>query len=131
MLLILDIFFSALHLGIIGFNLFGWIFRRTRAAHRWLVAATAACWLVVGPLMGTLGYCPITDWHWRIKEARGEKNLPDSYIDYLLRLAGIHAEPQTIDMVVGATFAAVVAVTVFMWWRDRKINARPEGLPDA
>ena len=119
MLFLLDIFFDALHIGIIGFNLFGWIFKASRRAHRWLVAATAFCWLVVGPAMGSLGYCPLTDWHWRVKEARGATDLPNSYIDYLLRMAGFHADPQRIDICVGATFAAIVLVTGWLWWREK------------
>ena len=120
MLFLFDLSFDALHLAVIGFNLTGWIFRATRQAHRWLVGATAFCWLVVGPLMGGIGYCPLTDWHWRIKEARGVKNLPDSYIDYLLQLAGVHADPRFIDNCVGTTFAAVVLATGWVWWNERR-----------
>jgi hypothetical protein len=120
MLLFADIFFDFLHVFVILFNLAGWMFAKTRKAHRWLVGATGLCWLVVGPvMMGTLGYCPLTDWHWRIKEARGAKNLPGSYIDYLLQLANIHADPNLIDTCVGAAFAAVVIATLWMWRRER------------
>ena len=120
MLFLLDIFFDALHVSVIALNLTGWIFARTRRAHRWLVGATAFCWLVVGPLMGGIGYCPLTDWHWRIREARGVRNLPNSYIDYLLQLGGIHANPGLIDICTGAAFAAVVLATGWMWWRERE-----------
>ena len=91
-----------------------------RRAHRWLVGLTAFCWFAMGPLMGyDVGYCPLTDWHWQVKEARGAKDLPATYIDYLLRKFGVGADPAVIDFVVGAGFAAVVVVAAWMWWREK------------
>ncbi|MFN7112923.1 MAG: DUF2784 family protein [Alphaproteobacteria bacterium] len=116
----LDIFFHALHLFVILFNLLGWAHVRTRRAHRWLVAGTAFFWLVIGPLYGALGYCPLTGWHWDVKTARGEGPLPASYIDYLLQMAGIHAPPQSIDIAVGTVFFAVCVVTLYLWRRDKR-----------
>lgn len=120
MLLFLDILFDALHIVVILFNLTGWIFKVTRRVHRWLVGMTAFCWLVIGPFVGAVGYCPLTEWHWRIKEARGEKHLPGSYIDYLLQGAGFHAAPERIDFATGATFIAVVLATAWAWRKDRQ-----------
>lgn len=120
MLIAADIFFDLLHIALILFNLFGWIPRRTRLVHRCLVTLTSFFWLVIGPFIGSLGFCPITEWHWQVKAARGVKDLPNSYIDYLLQLVNIHADPKMIDIAVGITFVAVVAVTIFMWWKDRK-----------
>jgi len=133
MLFLLDIFFDALHIGVILFNLTGWMFKTTRKAHRWLVGATAFCWLVVGPFAGGIGYCPLTEWHWNIKQARGIRNLPDSYIDYPLRGMNIHADPARIDFWVGATFAAVVIATGFAWRKERKnlSGARVPVSPDS
>ncbi|MDI1226315.1 MAG: DUF2784 domain-containing protein [bacterium] len=124
MLWFADILFDVLHIGVILFNLFGWIPRRMRFAHRILLAATAFFWLVVGPAIGALGYCPLTDWHWRIKEMRGARNLPGSYIDYLLDLAGITADPQMVQIGTGVVFALTVIATLWMWRRDRMAAAR-------
>jgi hypothetical protein len=119
-LLAADIFFDVFHVCVIFFNLFGWIWPATRLAHRWLLGATAVCWLGVGAWYGTIGYCPLTDWHWDIKEARGQDRLTISYIDYLLQKAGIHASPEYIDVGVAAAFVTVLAVTLAIWRRESR-----------
>ncbi len=81
MLALLDVLFTLLHLLIIGFNLFGWIWPATRKLHLWCAGATAFSWLILGIWFG-LGYCPITDYQWQIKEKLGEQNLPNSFIKY-------------------------------------------------
>lgn len=121
MLAALDIVCHIVHLFVILFNLLGWVHPRTRVAHRVLAAGTAFFWLVIGPIYGGLGYCPLTGWHWDVKTARGEGPLPASYIDYLLQMAGIHASPFHIDVVVGVVFFAVCCATVYIWWRDRRV----------
>ncbi|MEZ0262468.1 MAG: DUF2784 family protein [Alphaproteobacteria bacterium] len=122
-LLLADIAFDIVHLGVIFFNLFGWIWPATRLAHRWLVAATVVCWLGIGAWYGTIGYCPLTDWHWQVKNARGTGTPAYSYIDYLLQMAGIHADPVYIDAGVAVVFISVVAVTVYLWWRDSGLTS--------
>lgn len=119
-LLLADIAFDVVHICVIFFNLFGWILPATRLAHRWLVGTTAACWLGVGAWYGTIGYCPLTDWHWKVKEARGQGTAAYSYIDYLLQMAGIYGNPAYIDSAVAVVFAAVVTVTVRLWWQERR-----------
>lgn len=118
-LILADGFLHLAHLGVIGFNLFGWIHPATRFWHRLLLGATAAMWLILGPLIGTLGYCPLTDWHWQVKRARGATDLPYSYIDYMLQAVGVHASPAAVDAGVAATFAVLVVLAAGMWWRDR------------
>ena len=83
MLVLLDVLLTIVHLVIIVFNLFGWIFRGTRTLHLYSIALTALSWFLLGIWFG-IGYCPITDWQWRVKEKLGESNLPDSFITYFL-----------------------------------------------
>lgn len=123
MLLAADLFFDFLHIFVVLFNLFGWAHARTRLAHRWLVGLTAFFWLAIGPFVGAVGYCPLTDGHWRVKEARGVTDLPHSYIDYLLRLFDIETNPQTVDVCVGATFLVVVSLTLWAWRKERRARA--------
>ncbi len=124
MLWLADILFDALHIAVIVFNLSGWIPRRTRFAHRILLGITAFFWLVIGPMLGALGYCPLTDWHWRIKEMRGATNLPGSYIDYLLNIAGLDVNPQAVQTGTGIVFALTVVATLRVWLRDRMAAVR-------
>ncbi len=123
MLAALDVLCHIIHLFVILFNLLGWVHPRTRGAHRVLVAATAFFWLVIGPVYGGLGYCPLTGWHWDVKISRGEGPLPASYIDYLLQMAGVQAAPAMIDMAVGGVFFVVCCVTLYMWRRDRRVKS--------
>ena len=83
MLQFLDAFFTLLHVIIIAINLFGWIPPATRKFHFIFIVVTAFCWFILGIWFG-MGYCPITDWQWRIKERLGERNLPASFITYYI-----------------------------------------------
>ena len=83
MLQFLDAFFTLLHVIIIAINLFGWIPPATRRFHFIFIVVTAFCWFILGIWFG-MGYCPITDWQWRIKEQLGERNLPASFITYYI-----------------------------------------------
>jgi hypothetical protein len=83
MLQFLDAFFTLLHVIIIAINLFGWIPPATRRFHFIFIIVTAFCWFILGIWFG-MGYCPITDWQWRVKEQLGERNLPASFITYYI-----------------------------------------------
>ncbi len=97
-LALLDVLLSILHLLIIGFNLFGWIFKATRRIHFWFTMLTPSSWTLLGIWFG-LGYCPITDWQWQVKEKLGEKNLPDSFIKYFVdKVKGANSNAELIDI---------------------------------
>jgi hypothetical protein len=123
-LLAADIAFHGLHLTVMGFNLFGWCWRRLRVLHRWCVGLTAFMWLVVGFLVGVPGYCPLTDWHWQVKRRLGEAELPASYVTYLLQKFGFSPAPVMVDVAVGMAFAVVLFITVRLWWRERRQPSR-------
>ena len=96
------------------------MFKATRRAHRWFIGLTGFLWLVIGPLIGTIGYCPITALQGRVKQARGIQNFPNSYIDYLLQKVGVHIQPAAIDFYTGTAFAITALATICVWWKDRK-----------
>ena len=79
----LDVTFLVLHTILIIFNLFGWIFRKTRRINLLSILLTVSSWLVFAPWYG-LGYCPCTDWHWEVKRRLGETDLPNNYLTYLI-----------------------------------------------
>jgi hypothetical protein len=112
--MILDYLFTLLHLIIIGFNLLGWIWRSTRKLHLIFVLLTAASWLLLGIWYG-IGYCPITDWQWQIKERLGETNLPNSFIKYFVdKLTRSDISSDLIDAVTAIFFAIAAALSVYL-----------------
>lgn len=76
-------FFFVFHSLLILFNLFGWIARATRRWNLALLSLTGVSWFGLGMIYG-IGYCPFTDWHWRIRVALGRPDMPNSYVKFLL-----------------------------------------------
>ena len=123
MLHVLDIFFSILHIAIIGFNLLGWIWRRTRKAHLITIAATGASWFLLGIWFG-IGYCPITDWQWDVKEKLGERNLPNSFVKYMGdKITGGDLDASMIDTLTLGCFIAAIVLSVYFNFFSRKRKA--------
>lgn len=121
MLRFLDILLTIVHLAIVGFNLLGWIWPRTRKAHFVLVVLTAFSWLVLGIWFG-MGYCPFTDWQWQVKQKLGETNLPNSFITYYAdKITGRKIDPSFIDTATAVCFATAAVLSVyFNFFRKRK-----------
>jgi hypothetical protein len=108
-----DFLFTGLHLVIIGFNLLGWIWPATRKLHLLCVLLTAGSWLILGIWFG-IGYCPVTDWQWQVKEKLGEKNLPVSFIKYYAdKISGRSINATFIDLTTGISFAAAALLSVY------------------
>jgi len=86
---ILDIFFVCFHSILIVFNLFGWLWKSVRKLNLITLLLTGGSWFILGIFYG-IGYCPLTDWHWKVLHHLGKANLPDSYVSYLLkRITGL------------------------------------------
>jgi hypothetical protein len=114
MLFLSDVLFTILHLVIIFFNLFGWISVRTRKAHFISIALTAASWFLLGLWFG-IGYCPITEWQWQVKEKLGETNLPDSFVKYYGdKLTGKDLNPSMINTLTAVCFAMAVVMSLYV-----------------
>ena len=118
---ILDIFFLIFHTFLIFFNLFGWIWKRTRKLNLITLSLTGASWLFLGLSVGTLGYCPLTDWHFKILEKLGKTDLPYSYTKYLVdRLIGLDINATQVDNVTLYTFLAALVISIVLNLRDYK-----------
>jgi len=83
MMVFLNYLLDFTHLFLIFFNLFGWPFKKTRLLNLISLLLTLFCWFVIGIWYG-IGYCPLTDYHWKIKAQLGHESLPPSYIKYLI-----------------------------------------------
>lgn len=122
---ILDLFLSILHLLIIGFNLFGWIWRSTRKLHFYLVIATIFSWVILGFWYG-FGYCPLTDWQWQVKAKLGEGDLPNSFIKYFAdKLTGMDISSDLVDTVTAVSFGLVIILSCTLY--VLRPPARPAG----
>jgi hypothetical protein len=110
----LDILLTIIHLSIILFNLFGWIPKVTRKAHFIVILLTAASWFLLGIWFG-IGYCPVTDWQWQVKERLGERNLPNNFIEYVAeKLSGRNFDSGFVDAVTAACFAVAVVLSIYV-----------------
>ena len=110
---LLDTLFVAVHTLLVGFNLLGWAWRRTRRLHLIAISATLLSWFGLGAVYGW-GYCPLTDWHWQVKRALGETHLPASCMKYYLdRITGFDWSPLVVDaLVIGGALGALVVSAV-------------------
>ncbi len=120
----LDIFFFVFHTGLVIFVIVGWAFRRTRLAHLILVALVAFSWFGLGLWYG-IGYCPCTEWHWRVREHLGYGEMPNSYLEFLFEhLTGLDARRETVDLVAIGSFLSALIVTIMLnaasWRRKRR-----------
>jgi hypothetical protein len=116
---ILDIFFVVFHSSIIVFNLFGWIWKKTRILNLILLMLTGSSWLFLGLIVGVLGYCPLTDLHFDVLEKLGKTDLPSSYIKYLAdRLTGMSFNTVTVDKVTLYVFLTALTISIILNTRD-------------
>lgn len=112
---ILDIFFVIFHTSLIFFNLFGWIWRKTRRLNLIILLLTGSSWLFLGLIVGVPGFCPLTDWHFNILEKLGRTDLPSSYVKYLAdRLTGMSFNPATVDKVTLYLFLAALLISIIL-----------------
>jgi len=121
--LALDRAFLVFHTALILFNLLGWAWKRTRTANLVTLLATAFSWFVLG-LWNGIGYCPCTEWHWQIRQHLGDRDLPDSYLVFLLyTLTGKSVPQAPVDIVASVAFFAAFAVSLVLNIRDRRHRA--------
>lgn len=91
---------------------------RTRRWHLVSVGVTIFSWLGMGIWYG-LGYCVLTDWHWQIKRAIGETDLPHSFLIYLFNdIMGLGLETGFVNSGAGISLAVVIFLSVALNFRD-------------
>jgi hypothetical protein len=121
MLKLLDVSLTVLHLVIILFNLFGWMFRSTRKLHLICIILTASSWFILGIWYG-MGYCPLTDWQWKIKERLGEHNLPSNFIEYFAeKIFRTDFSSQLVDTVIAVCFGIAALLSVYVNFIRKKV----------
>jgi len=76
--------FHLLHIAVIIFVIVGWIFTPLRLFHLIFILLMLASWFLLGHWLGA-GYCPLTDWHWKIKSVFNQHQPSTPYISFLLQ----------------------------------------------
>jgi len=110
----LDYFFIVFHSLFILFNVFGWLHTRLRIWNLLSLLLTAGSWFIIGIFYG-IGYCPLTDWHYRVLKEIGETGMPPSYIQYILnRLLNIEINPLQADVLTIGVFALSLIASIFV-----------------
>ena len=109
-LLLLDWFFVLLHGGLTVFNMIGWLIPSLRKFHFFVITGTLLSWILIGWMVGNIGYCPLTDWHWDVKRLLGETGLPGSFIKYYAdKLLSYSFNATMIDVL-----TAIVGIVAFL-----------------
>jgi len=123
----LNIFFFVFHTCIILFNLFGWIWKKTRLANLVLLSLTTFSWFFLGIWYG-YGYCPSTDWHWQVRMKLGIYDMPSSYLEFLFEtFTGLDVSRTLVDIFalifLVAAFCASIVLNIRDWKRKRATKA--------
>lgn len=112
---------------LVVFNLTGWIWAVTRRIHLIAIGLVVLSWFGLGAIYGW-GYCPCTDWHWEVKRALGETDLPSSYVKYYAdRLTGSDWDPMMVDATVLALALLALALSIWVNARDHFRRHRGPG----
>lgn len=122
----LNIAFFVFHTSLILFNVFGWIWPKTRPWNLFTLGLTLFSWVVMGATKG-MGYCICTDWHWQVREQMGIQETADSYIILLVRtLSGWDPPVALANNAAMVTFVVSTAMSAGLNlrdWRRRRANS--------
>lgn len=123
----LDVFFLIFHSALILFNLFGWIYRKTRRLNLIILVLTGLSWFVLGIFYG-MGYCPLTDWHWQVLDHLGKTSPYSSYVQYLLeRILGIHISSLRADTITMVCYFTALLLSVYTNFFHRHLHLWHKG----
>ncbi|MGB5508474.1 DUF2784 domain-containing protein [Robiginitalea sp.] len=117
-------FFYVFHTVLIVFNLLGWLYPRTRKLNLISLLATFGSWGLLGFWKGW-GYCFLTDWHYQVLRALGEKGMPSSYIAFLIeKITGLSLDPELVNTL---TVSLALLALVFSVWVNLRKKRRQGG----
>ena len=117
---ILDYFFMLFHSVLILFNIFGWIVPRWRFANLITLSLTAFSWFILGIWYG-IGYCPFTDWHWKVRELLGYDDQSNSYVHFLvLKITGADLPENWVDTTTITVFLTAFSISLYFTLKKKK-----------
>lgn len=110
----LNVLFFVFHIGLIFFNLFGWIHKPWRKWNLASLLITAFSWFVIGMFYG-FGYCFLTDWHWQVRERLGYSTDSNSYIHFLITApTGLPIGEKIVDIFTAVFFFSALTISAFV-----------------
>ncbi|MCK4944191.1 MAG: DUF2784 family protein [Candidatus Aminicenantes bacterium] len=122
MYLFLDKFFFVFHTVIIFFNLFGWIWKKTRKFNLILLLLTAFSWFILGIWYG-FGFCPSTEWHWKVRVKLELYDMPLSYIKFFIdSITDWNVNARMVDMITLLLFLTALILSIIFNVKDRKLK---------
>ena len=111
----LNVVFHGAHISIILFALLGWALPSLRQLHLALLGLTLGSWFILGQWLG-IGYCPISDMHWKLKESFGEGRPEGTYIHYVLqKLTGKTLSSPRVDKMTTRVTLSLAALSLTLW----------------
>ena len=111
----LNAIFHGAHISIILFALLGWALPSLRQLHLALLGLTLGSWFILGQWLG-IGYCPISDMHWKLKESFGEGRPEGTYIHYVLqKLTGKTLSSPRVDKMTTRVTLSLAALSLTLW----------------
>jgi hypothetical protein len=124
MLILADIGFFVFHTLLIGFNMFGWIWPKTRFWHLISMGLTSFSWFVMGAAYGW-GYCLCTDWHFQVRERLGYVDTETTYVQLIAKYPfGISMSRFTSDVLAVSVFGLILVAMAVVWFRELQWNNR-------
>ena len=115
-----DTFFIIFHTALTLFNLFGWIWQKTRKLNLIILLLTGFSWFGLGIFYG-IGYCPLTDWHYRVLRKMGESGLPNSYLKYLFdRFTGLDINSNFVEITTLLLFSLALFASIYFNFLRKK-----------
>lgn len=129
MLATLNIALWILHTGLVAFNVFGWMWKRTRKWNLITLCLTLFSWVGMGAFYG-IGYCLCTDVHSQIRRQMGITDDPPTYVGLLIRKAtGMETSTEFVYWLSASIFLGSFIASISLNIRDhrhRKVDtARP------
>ena len=124
MLEALNVLLHIVHISTIIFNLFGWIYSKTKKSHFIFILLTLFSWFGLGIFYGW-GYCPVTDWHWQVQKQLGNYNLPNSYIKLLIdNVLRIDFSPFWTDVITLTLFLLAFILSIWVNFFNKSIKIK-------
>ena len=121
---LLDKFFFVFHSFIIVFNLFGWIWKKTRRINLVLLVLTGLSWSILGIWYG-FGFCPCTEWHYQVRMKLGLYDMPNSYTKFLIdSITGWDVNANFVDVLTLVLLLAALTASIWTNLRDWRPSAR-------